>query len=364
MPGRFPALKRCLPDTLFGRLFALVALAVVASHLVTTLLFLLAVDDGPRFGPPLPPLLTAPGAQPTLPPLRPEPRHRRPPLGFWIGLATQAAALTVAAWFGARVLARPIQQLAGAAERLGDNLASPPIDEQGPREARRAARVFNRMQYRIRGQLEERERFLAAVSHDLRTPLTRMKLRVETLAAAGEHDAHQRLRDDIGEMAAMLDATLNYLRGEAHSEPWQRLDIQALVDSVAEDARDQGGEVAVEGSAAPIEGLPHALRRCLDNLVDNAVRYGQRATIALLDSPTALHIEVRDNGPGIPENRLAQVMEPFVRLEESRNRDSGGVGLGLSIARDAARRNGGELSLRNAPAGGLIARLALPRPPA
>lgn len=357
-------LRPLLPDSLFGRLFGMVVVAVLASHLVTTLLFLLVIDDR-HFAPPPPPRMAplAPTPDGTLP--LPRPRHDGPrlppPLGLWLGLATQIAALTLAAWYGARLLARPIQQLADAAERLGDNLNSPPIDERGPREARLAARVFNRMQDRIRAQLEERDRFLAAVSHDLRTPLTRMKLRVETLAASGEGEAHRRLREDIGEMAAMLDATLNYLRGEAHSEAWQRLDIQALVDSVAEDAREKGGEVAVSGSAQAIEGLPHALRRCLDNLVDNAVRYGERATITLCDSPTALLIEIRDAGPGIPENRLAQVMEPFVRLEPSRNRDSGGVGLGLSIARDTARRNGGELSLRNAPSGGLVARLTLPR---
>lgn len=363
-------MKRLLPDTLFGRLFGMIVLAVLASYLVSTLVFLFLVnpgDEGPRPLPP-PPMAT-PGAPEaaTLPPRLMPPR--RPPPGFWLGLAIQVAALTVAAFFGARMLARPIQHLAGAAERLGDNLSSPPIEERGPREARRAAGVFNRMQDRIRAQLEERERFLAAVSHDLRTPLTRMKLRVETLAADSRpgidrSETCQRLRDDIGEMAAMLDATLNYLRGEAHGEPWQRLDIQALADSVAEDARDRGGEVGVEGGAAPIEGLPHALRRCLDNLVDNAIRYGQRATIALIDGPGRLVIEVRDAGPGIPENRIAQVMEPFVRLETSRNRGSGGVGLGLSIAREAARRNGGELVLRNAPSGGLIARLTLPRPTA
>lgn len=363
-------MKRLLPDTLFGRLFGLVVLAVIASHLVTTLLFLFVATPGRELPPPPPPppRLAGPDARPPLAlPVSPRPEHRRPPPpGFWLALAIQSAALTVAAWYGARMLARPIQRLANAAERLGDNLSSPPIDEEGPREARRAARVFNRMQGRIRAQLEERERFLAAVSHDLRTPLTRMKLRLETLAAARPDDvrqrnAHQRLREDIGEMAAMLDATLDYLRGEAHAEAWQRLDIQALADSVAEDARDGGADVRVEGCARPIEGLPQALRRCLDNLVDNAVRYGERATIALLDSPASLIIEVRDAGPGIPENRIAQVMEPFVRLETSRSRDSGGVGLGLSIARDAARRNGGELTLRNAPAGGLIARVSLPR---
>lgn len=353
---------RLLPDTLFGRLFGLVALAVIASHLISALLFLFVAQPAGMLAPP-PPMTADRPPREGMPPPPPPPRWHPPPLGLWIGLATQVAALSIAAWYGARVLARPMQRLASAAERLGDNLSSPPITEQGPREARSAARVFNRMQDRIRAQLEERERFLAAVSHDLRTPLTRMKLRVETLASAGETDNHQRLRDDIGEMAAMLDATLNYLRGEAHSESWQWLDIQALADSVADDARDKGGDVVIEGKAAPIEGLPHALRRCLDNLVDNAIRYGQRAALTLIDSPTALVIEIRDQGPGIPENRIAQVMEPFVRLESSRNRNAGGVGLGLSIARDAARRNGGELSLRNASAGGLIARVSLPRPP-
>ena len=349
-------MRRFLPDTVFGRLFGLVILAVIASHVVVIVLFL-SLKTAPPDLPPRP-MPDASSAGPELHRQAP-PRRPPPPLpDLFVGLLVQFAAVSVAAWFGARMLARPIQQLAIAAERLGGNLNSPPMDEQGPREARRASRVFNQMQSSIRAQLEERERFLAAVSHDLRTPLTRMKLRIESIP---ESAASARLRDDVSEMATMLDATLSYLRGEAHDEPWQRVDVQSLVESVAEDACESGGSVEVSGSAQPVDALPHALRRCLDNLVENATRYGGNTCIRLLDSPANLVIEVQDDGPGIPENRLAQVMEPFVRLEDSRNRDSGGVGLGLSIALDAVRRHGGELRLRNAPEGGLIARVTLPR---
>ncbi|NMG36091.1 HAMP domain-containing protein [Azoarcus sp. TTM-91] len=369
-------MRRLLPDSVFGRLFGLVALALVVSHLIAAALLVFIAPPAFRGPPPRfegGDMVRPPEARQDTPPgphggEGAERRHFDPdepprplpgaPLGLWVGLTIQFIAVTLAAGVGARMIARPIQQLANAAARLGDNLNSPPVAEQGPEEARQAARVFNHMQNRIRAQLEERERFLAAVSHDLRTPLTRMKLRIE---APVDEENRSRLREDIAEMAAMLDATLGYLRGEAHSEPWQLLDVQALADSVAEDAREHGAEVEVRGTARPIQGQPTALRRCLDNLVDNAVRYGQRATIVLDDQPTQLVVEVRDQGPGIPENRIAQVMEPFVRLEGSRNRNSGGVGLGLSIARDAARRNGGELVLRNAAEGGLIARLVLPR---
>ncbi|MDD2873273.1 MAG: ATP-binding protein [Azoarcus sp.] len=351
-------MKRFMPDTVFGRLFGLVVLAVLASHILVFAVFMNLAPGGPSAERPAPQASALRPDRPQPPDARRRPPPPSPLNGMLIGLLIQFIAVTVAAWYGARMLARPIQQMATAAERLGDNLSSPPMKEQGPREARSASRVFNRMQDNIRAQIEARERFLAAVSHDLRTPLTRMKLSIESLTDAG---VGERLRSDINEMTTMLDATLSYLRGEALDEAWQRIDIQALVDTVAEDARENGYQVSVSGTAKPIEGLPHALRRCLDNLVDNAVRYGERADLNLIDGPASLVIEVRDAGPGIPENRISHVMEPFVRLEDSRNRNSGGVGLGLSIARDAAHRNRGELSLRNAPGGGLVARVTLPR---
>lgn len=337
-----------LPDTIFARLFVLVLAAIVISHLMTFIL--LTEFFGHAFPPPPPPghgIRPAPGHPPP-----------GPPPGLWIGFTMQIITLSIAAWFGARLLARPVQRLAQAAAQLGNNLNHPAIEETGSAEARQAARVFNQMQQRIRSQLEERGRFLAAVSHDLRTPLTRMKLRTERLQ---EQAAREKFRADIGEMAAMLDATLNYLRGEAASEAWQLLDVQALLDAMAEDARESGRAVSVSGSALPLMTPPTALRRCLSNLLENALRYGHQADIALSDTPLALLIEIRDAGPGIPEQKMELVFEPFVRLESSRNKAYGGVGLGLSIAREAARQCGGTVSLRNADAGGLIATVAIPR---
>lgn len=340
-------MKVIWPDTVFTRLFGLVLAAIIVSHALT-FIFLTSLF-GDRFPPPPNPPIVQGHTPPPPPP---------PPPGLWISVGMQCLALTIAAWFGARVLAHPIQRLAKAAALLGENLDSPAVEENGPAEARQAARVFNHMRERIRSQLEERGRFLAAVSHDLRTPLTRIKLRVERLT---EEAIKDKLREDIGEMATMLNATLDYLRGEAQIESWRLLDIQALVSSLADDAQEVGQDVVVSGYAKPLSAQPETLRRCLLNLLENAVRYGQRARLSLFDAPDHLMIEICDDGPGIPEQQIKQVFEPFFRLESSRNRMTGGVGLGLAIAREAARRHGGELILRNVEGGGLIARLSLPR---
>jgi protein-histidine pros-kinase len=370
-------LSRLLPDSMFGRLFALVLVAMLVSHLLTGLLVLKFFAGPPKHHGP-PPAEWQRGPQDMPPPgfdpfmeggpereFRPGPppgggreMPRRPPPELWIAQLLQFGAVMLALWFGTRQLVKPVAQLAQAAGRLGDNLSSPPLAETGPSEAREAARGFNRMQERIRQQLEERGRFLAAVSHDLRTPLTRMRLRTTRLAESPDRD---KLQADIDEMANMLDATLSYLRGAAQSESWQMLDVQALLETLAEDAQEAGQQVSVSGQAAPLLTLPGALRRCVSNLLDNAIQYGQRADISLHDSAGQLVIEIADHGPGIPENRIHAVFEPFVRLEESRNRHSGGVGLGLSIALELARQHGGELTLHNRPEGGLLARLVLPR---
>ncbi|MCB1957345.1 MAG: HAMP domain-containing protein [Rhodocyclaceae bacterium] len=348
---------RAWPDSLSARLFALVIGALLASHLATTVLMFAFVGERPE--PPPPPHHGEPGPAGGRPPGPPPPSHRPgPPPALWIGFALQFLGVGLAAWFGARMVARPIHELAAAASRLGANLDAPPVRVAGPREAREAAEVFNQMQQRIHGQIEERSRFLAAVSHDLRTPLTRMRLRVAQMSDEG---GRERLVADIDEMSRMLDATLDYLRGESASEPWQRMDVEALVDSIAEDARELGHPVRARGRAAPLMAMPGTLRRCLDNLADNAVRYGGGAELVLDDRPTELRIEVLDSGPGIPENRMVQVLQPFVRLEGSRSRETGGVGLGLAIAHEAARRHGGELTLSNRPEGGLCVRVTLPR---
>jgi protein-histidine pros-kinase len=218
--------------------------------------------------------------------------------------------------------------------------------------------VFNQMQAQLRRQLEERDRFVAAVSHDLRTPLTRLRLRAEALRDPGERRGFQQ---DIDGMEEMIRATLDYLRGAADEEPFVPLDVGALVLSLADDHPAGPDAVQVEGHAQTVRAQASALRRAIGNLVDNAIRYGERAHVRLRDEPGRLCIEVTDRGPGIPPDQLEQVFEPFYRLEVSRNRHTGGVGLGLAIARDIARRQGGSLTLRNLPGGGLLAVLGLPR---
>lgn len=367
-------MKRFLPDTIFARLFLMVLLAIVISHMMTFVLLL--AFFGERQHRPLPgerrPQVVAPGdpAQaapaPRARPFRRPPDMiiagyavRTPPPGFWISMASQLFALTVAALFAARMLARPIQRLGQAAAELGADLNRPPIAETGTAEARQAARVFNQMQQRIRQHIAERERFLAAVSHDLRTPLTRIRLRAESADAAPLRDG---LLRDVTEMQTLIEATLSYLSGEHAAEPLTLLDVSDLLHSLADDQADAGHPVQVEAQAQPFLGQPMALRRCVDNLVSNAVRYGGgHVALRCRDDGTQLVIEVQDNGPGLPDPELARVTEPFYRVEASRHKARGGVGLGLSIALNVARRHGGTLVLTNVPTGGLLATLRLPR---
>ncbi|HTN92943.1 MAG TPA: ATP-binding protein [Gallionella sp.] len=268
------------------------------------------------------------------------------------------AAVAFTSWIAARWLTYPIKRLANAADELGKNLNSPSIDEtSGPSEVRQASKVFNLMQARIKQQMEERDRFLAAVSHDLRTPLTRLKLRAEKIT---HQELKTEVRNDIDEMASIIDTTLDYLRGDEQPEPTCLLDIGALIHSMAEDANEGGNVITVTGKVNPIRLQPIAIRRCLNNLLENALRYGERADITIGETANEVVIAIHDAGPGIPEEKLEAVFAPFYRLDASRSRHSGGVGLGLSIARDMARKQGGNITLKNAPAGGLIATLTLP----
>lgn len=342
-------LLRLLPATLFGRLALLLFVAVLASHvLALTLMFEL------RPPPPRPDMLA--GGLP--PPPRPPHPFLHP--GMLLDIGVRLSALMLAAWIGARWLSQPIRQLASAARGLGRDIHQSPLPEDGTVECREASRVFNQMQAQIRQQLSERDRFVAAVSHDLRTPLTRLRLRAEGLA---DVEDKRRFRQDIVEMDAMISATLDYLRGAADAEALVRLDLEALVASIADDNQACGHAVSMAGHAAPIRAQTSALRRCIGNLVDNAIRYGGAAEIRLIDRPDQVCIEVRDPGPGVPEAELDKVLAPFYRLEGSRNRNTGGVGLGLSIAHDIARKHQGRLHLRNGSTRGLVATLELPRRP-
>ncbi|MDH5535180.1 MAG: ATP-binding protein, partial [Betaproteobacteria bacterium] len=281
------------------------------------------------------------------------------PYRLFLSLGVLLIAVVALTLVAVRWVTRPLKTLAEAAETLGADIDRPPLDEKGPLEVSRAARAFNTMQRRLAAFIHDRTRVLAAMSHDLKTPITRMRLRAELLDDAGLRAKFIR---DLEEMESMVGATLDFMRGLEAREPAQPLDVMALLESLEEDAHEVGGKVAIDGAArAPYYGHPQSLKRCLANLIGNAVQYGQSATISVSDAADRLQISIRDEGPGIPEAELERVFEPFHRLEGSRSRDTGGTGLGLAIARNIARAHGGDIVLRNVPQGGLEAMLTLPR---
>jgi len=258
-----------------------------------------------------------------------------------------------------RLIGRPLRALSDAADRFGGPGPMVPVPEEGPREVRYAAQAFNRMQGRIDRLIADRTHALAAVSHDLRTPIARLRLRagfVEDGEAARAIDA------DLDEMEAMIDATLAYLRGETESEPRKPADLVAMVETLCDAAADAGAAVTYAGpSQARLVCSPVTLKRDFSNLIDNAVKYGGGARVALADKGHEILVRIEDDGPGIPEADMQAVFEPFRRLETSRNRGTGGSGLGLTIARRAAEQHGGTVQLSNRPAGGLSALVRLPR---
>jgi signal transduction histidine kinase len=271
-------------------------------------------------------------------------------------LLVSVIALTLLA---VRWLTRPLGVLAGAADELGRDIRRAPLAEQGPVEVRRAAAAFNTMQARLQTYLREREQMLAAVSHDLRTPITRLRLRAELIE---DEALRAKFTRDLAEMESMTTEALDFLRGAHVNEALQPVDVAALLESLQSDMEEAGHEVQVHGqAAAPYPARPLALKRCLVNLIENAIKYGTSAEVRLEDDGRELQITVADRGPGIPETELDRVFEPFYRVESSRSRETGGVGLGLSVARVIARTHGGELKLRNRPEGGLEAVLTLPR---
>jgi signal transduction histidine kinase len=291
------------------------------------------------------------------------------PVRFLLNVGLTLTVVTVAALVAVRWATRPLQRLADAATAFADDLDAPPLVVAGPAEVQRAAEAFNFMQQRLRRLMAERARALAAVSHDLRTPLTRMRLRVELV---DDPELQRRLDADIDAMQSMIDGVLAYLRGIEDAEPVQPIRIDALLSSIVEDARALGRDVSLaagaEGDAPPppkpFAGRLSLLRRAATNLVDNAVAHGAQVTVRLDDDGRVLRVVVEDDGPGIPDADLVRATEPYVRLDASRSRETGGVGLGLAIVRDAAARHGGRLVLENRETGGLRATIELPRQPA
>jgi len=283
------------------------------------------------------------------------------PYRMLLSLGILLAAVIVLTLVAVRWVTTPLKTLAVAADQLGADIERPPLSEEGPLEVSRAARAFNTMQRRLVAFIRDRTRILAAMSHDLKTPITRLRLRAELL---DDPELRAKFEKDLAEMESMVSTTLDFMRGVENREPRRPLDMMALLESLQEDAAESNERVLIEGRAQePYPGRAQALKRCLRNLIDNAVRYGKSARIKIEDSPSTLMIHVRDEGPGIPESQLEQVFEPFHRLEASRSRDTGGTGLGLGIARNIARAHGGDIVLRNLPEGGLEALLTLPRTP-
>lgn len=281
------------------------------------------------------------------------------PLPLLLQLTLVAVVLAAVLYAMARTITRPLRELAVAAEAVGRGARFAPLRETGARELREATRAFNTMQERLYRYLDSRTRALSAMSHDLRTPLTRLKLRVESLP---DETQRERFNSDLDEMNRMVTGALNLFKGLNHDEPLAPLNLEELLEEVRSDFAELGAAVDVEVAAvAPLAARRDALKRCLTNLVGNAVKYGGGAHVTASEEGADVVIRVRDEGPGIPEDALERVFEPFFRLEESRNVDTGGAGLGLSIARDLAQAHGGSLVLRNRRPRGLEAELRLPR---
>ena len=270
-----------------------------------------------------------------------------------------AVGIVVVALLLLRWATRPLRDLALAAERFSLDQVPQPLPEDGPAEVRRAARAFNTMRERIQRLVSERMQAMAAVSHDLRTPITRLRLRSELL----DDDATRRLIDaDLGEMEEMIDSTLEYLRGGASSEAARPVDLASIIETIVDEHLDQGHRVSLSGlNTAPILGQVLPLKRAFSNLIGNALKYGGTASVGITEAGGRFVVTVEDEGPGIPPADMERAFLPFVRLEESRGRETGGSGLGLTIAQAVARSHEGAIALENRASGGLCVTVSVPR---
>jgi len=293
--------------------------------------------------------------------LRPQPDFNwsRPHSSRWLLYAIVfPLCLGLLAYVVARMATRPLGHLARAATALGGDINQPPLPENGPSEVRDAAAAFNVMQSRIRSYVEERTEMLAAIAHDLQTPITRLRLRLEKVA---DENLRDKLVADLGAMQGMIREGLDLATSLDTGGMMQRVDLDSLLSSVCANAVDTGQDVTLNGwTHVSILAIPIALQRCLANLIDNAVKYGGYARVTMAREGNKAVIRVSDGGPGIPEAQMEKVFDPFYRIETSRSRETGGTGLGLTIARNIARKHGGMLVLHNALGGGLECTLTLP----
>lgn len=272
----------------------------------------------------------------------------------FMALGVVALSILIASW-----LTRPIRAVAEAARNLHPGRDAARLPLVGPREVRELVRAVNEMQDRISQLMTERTRALAAVSHDLRTPLTRLRLRIDELLPDNEGEA---VASDFESLERMIDDTLSYLKGDGKTEAPRPINVVALLRTISDEASDAGFDVSLAGAnGAIVRGRHLGLKRALSNLVENATKYGQRARVLIKEAPETVVVQIDDDGPGIPSDKLGSVFEPFVRLEESRNRDTGGVGLGLTIAKANIEADGGSLLVENRLSGGLRVTIILPR---
>lgn len=287
-------------------------------------------------------------------------RFERPPIQWPLysmltfGL-TAMALLVAVSWFVMTGLLGPLRRLARASERLGRGEDIDALPERGPQEVRELTAGFNRMQDRLTRFVADRTRVLAALGHDLRSPLTAMRVHSEMVE---EDETRESLVATVEEMQSMVEATLTFAKGLSGNEPMQDVDLQSFLEALR-------GDMVVpfvlsDGPEVTVRLRPNAIRRALRNVIENAVRYGGSATLGWISADGEIEISVTDRGPGIPTAELERVFDPFFRLEESRSLETGGHGLGLSIARSILRAQGGEISLANHPDGGLIATIRLP----
>jgi signal transduction histidine kinase len=289
-------------------------------------------------------------------------RLGRPPLQWaWPALASiglSALALTAAIWLAVGRIAAPMAALARAADRLGRGERPAPLPLRGPREARRLTGAFNAMAARLTRLLDERARTLAAIGHDLRSPITAMRLRIEMV---DDSETRDRLTASVDEIQTLVEGALALSRGAGAEEPVETVDLRGLLQDLAAELAEAGGAVSLD-APEPLAAAarPMALKRALRNLAENAIRYGGAARIALRATPEGARVAIEDDGPGVPPEARERVFEPFVRLEASRSRDTGGAGLGLAIARAALEGMGGSVWLEGAETGGARAVAVLP----
>jgi len=296
---------------------------------------------------------------PNIPPA--PPLHTPQPGRLFAALAALVVGVGLLTWLAVRLATRPLSRMAAAARALGEDPARAPMDTRGPTEVAQAATAFNQMQQRIAEHVTERTRILAAISHDLQTPITRLRLRAEMV---DDEALRSRIQSDLDAMQGLVREGLAYARSLDERAPAQAVELLPLLHALAEDARDMGWTVTVPDSpCVRVEANPSALRRALWNLIENGIKFGGTVDIALTRHPSGasarVAIAIRDHGPGLPEAELEKVFEAFYRTEASRNRETGGTGLGLAITRNLLQGQGGEVSLHNHPDGGLVATVAL-----